>query len=102
MTTRYAARRRGFTRADLTVLTALAVLGMGLLLPAASRAWQMSSRSRSANNLKEIGQGIRQHVGAFGFSPGNGGPPMEAVTTPDVRTGFPDSEKFRSGYGDPK
>jgi prepilin-type processing-associated H-X9-DG protein len=102
MRTRFADRRRGFTRADLTVGVVLAALAVGLMLPAVSRAWQASSRTRSANNLKEIGQAMRQHVGAFGFFPGNGGPPMEAVTTPDVRTGFPDSEKFRWGYGDPK
>jgi hypothetical protein len=49
-----------------------------------------------------IGEGMQAHVSTFGFFPGNGGPPMEAVTTPDARTGFPDSEAFRWGYGDPK
>jgi hypothetical protein len=45
---------------------------------------------------------MRGHVDTYGFFPGNGGPPMEAVTTPDCRTGYPDSEAFRWGYGDPK
>jgi hypothetical protein len=39
---------------------------------------------------------------AYGFFPGNGGPPAEVVTTPNACTGFPDSEIFRWGYGDPK
>jgi prepilin-type processing-associated H-X9-DG protein len=102
MILRAALPRRAFTRADLAVLAAAVVLSAGMLLPAALAAQRRSGRDRSANHLKEIGRGMQQHVGAFGFFPGNGGPPMEAVTTPDARTGFPDSEKFRWGYGDPK
>ncbi len=45
---------------------------------------------------------MQANVDAFGFFPGNGGPPAEAVDTPDVRTGFPDSEAFRWGYADPR
>jgi prepilin-type processing-associated H-X9-DG protein len=96
------APRRALGRADLAALLGLLALGTGLLLPALARARTAAARARSANNLRQIGLGMKLHVATFGFFPGNGGPPMEAVTTPDARTGFPDSEAFRWGYGDPQ
>jgi prepilin-type processing-associated H-X9-DG protein len=94
--------RTAFGRADL--LAALLVLALGGALGATALAEVQAKarKSRSADNLKKIGQGVLAHMTTFGFFPGNGGPPMEAVQTPDVRTGFPDSEAFRWGYGDPE
>jgi hypothetical protein len=89
-------------RADLLVLAAVLGLAVGLGATALAAAQAKARRVSSAGNLRQIGQGMEEHVTAFGFFPGNGGPPMEAVDTPDARTGFPDSEAFRWGYGDPK
>jgi hypothetical protein len=83
------------------LLGALAV-GGGLLLCGLARVQARAARARSENNLKTIGEGMDAFVTAFGFFPNNGGPPAEVPDTPDVRTGFPDSEAFRWGYGDPK
>jgi prepilin-type processing-associated H-X9-DG protein len=97
-----ATRLRGLARADLVMGLALLVLIGGLAVTVLAETHRTAARSRSANNLKKIGEGVDAFVTAFGFFPGNGGPPPEAVDTPDVRTGFPDSEAFRWGYGDPK
>ncbi len=89
-------------RQDLAALL-LCFLVTGLLLvPAVVRAHAEKQRHRSINNLREIGQAVYAFEAVHGFLPGNGGPPMEAVTTPDCRTIWPDSEAFRWGYGDPK
>jgi prepilin-type processing-associated H-X9-DG protein len=96
------ARRPAWTRADgLVAILALTLAG-GLSVTAVAQARAKASRVRSADNLRTIGEGMHAHVSTYGFFPGNGGPPMEAVDTPDARTGFPDSEAFRWGYGDPK
>jgi prepilin-type processing-associated H-X9-DG protein len=83
-------------------LVGITVLALGMLGPAVARAVARARRAESVNNLRQIGAGLHGHVTTFGFFPGNGGPPMEAVDTSDARTGFPDSESFRWGYGDPK
>ncbi len=82
--------------------TAVVVLGLGIALTAVARVRAAEAAVRSKDNLRPIGKGMLSFVTAYGFFPGNGGPPAEAVTTPDCRTGFPDSELFRWGYGDPK
>lgn len=81
------------------VLVAVATL---LVLPAVAKARNAAATSKSKNNLRGIAQGIFAFEGAYGIFPGNGGPPPEAVTTPDCRTTYPTSESFRWGYGDPK
>jgi type II secretory pathway pseudopilin PulG len=77
-------------------------LAVGLILPAVAKSRTAAASSKSKDNLRTIGQGVQAFAAAYDFFPGNGGPPAEAVTTPDCRTGFPDSESFRWGYGDPK
>jgi hypothetical protein len=89
-------------RVDVVVILAVGLLGAGLALLALARARATAEAVSSRNNLRAIGKGMKAFVDAYGFFPGNGGPPMEAVTTPDVRTGFPDSEALRWGYADPK
>jgi hypothetical protein len=88
--------------ANLAVGVGVASFVAALLLPAISKVRAAAASNNSKNNLRTIGQGTLGFAAAYGFFPGNGGPPPEAVTTPDVRTGFPDSESFRWGYGDPK
>lgn len=90
------------TRSNALALTLLTVLGSGLGVVAVREAKAKALRARSARNLQQVGEGMQAFVTTFGFFPGNGGPPSEAVDTPDVRTGFPDSEAFRWGYADPK
>ena len=86
-----------------SILTAVALLAVGgLLLTAVAKARTEAASSRSKNNLRTIYQGMSGHVATYGFFPGNGAPPPEAVTTPDCRTKYPESEWYRWGYGDPK
>jgi hypothetical protein len=98
----HSCRRPGLARIDVLAVALVALAGGLLLAPALVQAHSKADRARSADNLRQIGKGLLAHADAFGFFPGNGGPPMEAVETPDVRTGFPDSEAFRWGYGDPR
>jgi Protein of unknown function (DUF1559) len=92
----------GPRRGDVLACGVLGLLAVGLALPAVARVRADAARNASKDNLRVIAQGMKSFVDTCGFFPGNGGPPMEAVTTPDSRTGFPDSEAFRWGYGDPK
>jgi type II secretory pathway pseudopilin PulG len=94
--------RSAWTRIDLIVAALLLLIGGVLLAPALVQARAKAEQQRSADNLRQIGKGMQAHVQAFGFFPGNGGPPMEVVETPDVRTWFPDGTSFRWGYGDPR
>ncbi|WP_020468880.1 DUF1559 domain-containing protein [Zavarzinella formosa] len=83
----------------------IAVVGLfaaSFLVTALAKARVEAASSRSKDNLRTIYQGMDGHVSAYGFFPGNGAPPPEAVTTPDCRTKYPDSEWYRWGYGDPK
>ncbi len=89
-------------RANVAAAVVLVAVGALLVFPAIAKARNAAASSKSKNNLRAIYQGMNGHVAAYGFLPGNGGPPPEAVTTPDCRTKYPDSEAFRWGYGDPK
>lgn len=92
------------TRSTVSALVAvgLAFGGTGFGVAAVAKARGAAAASKSKNNLRTIYQGANGHVAAYRFLPGNGAPPPEAVTTPDCRTKYPDSEVFRWGYGDPK
>jgi hypothetical protein len=89
-------------RGDGIACVLLLLLAAGLSLPALVQARARAEQTSSRNNLRVIGRGMQAFVAGYGFFPGNGGPPREAATTPDVRTGFPDSEAFRWGYADPR
>lgn len=88
--------------ANVAAVFVLATLAALIVLPAIAKVRTAAAASKSRNNLRGIWQGISAFEGAYGFFPGNGGPPPEAVTTPDCRTTYPTSESFRWGYGDPK
>jgi hypothetical protein len=86
-----------------TLVAVAAALGAsGFAVSAVAVVRAKAAAARSKDNLRTIYQGMDGHAGTYGFFPGNGGPPPEAVTTPDCRTKYPDSEAFRWGYGDPK
>ena len=90
------------SKPDVFALAALLAAAAGLGLPALRAARLEAATNNSKNNLRAVYGGFQGYLGTYGFFPSNGGPPMEVVTTPDVRTGFPDSEAFRWGYADPK
>ena len=90
------------TRRECIGYAAVALIAAGLLLPAVQAARRAAAANQSKDNLAKIHRGLQGFADVYGFFPSNGGPPKEVVTTPDVRTGFPDSEAFRWGYADPK
>ncbi len=63
--------RTGFTLVELLVVIAIVGILVALLLPAIQTARESARRSQCANNLKQIGVGMHNHVSAFGaFPPG--------------------------------
>ncbi|MGE3806100.1 MAG: DUF1559 domain-containing protein [Gemmataceae bacterium] len=88
-------------RSNVLVGIAMLLIGAGLLLPALVRATGLARRTESTDHLGKIGAGLQAYHAVYGFYPSNGGPPPEAVTTPDVRTVYPDGMSVRWGFGDP-
>ena len=92
--------RRGFTLVELLVVIAIIGVLIALLLPAVQAAREAARRATCANQVKQIGLAMQNHVSALGVFPtggnGNGPDVSNYVTGPKDNPGQPNGRSKES------
>lgn len=80
-------RRLGFTLIELLVVIAIIALLIAVLLPALSRAREISRRTVCGTNLRQIGMAFQQYTEDFdGWFPAKGHPTISSPTLAELAT----------------
>ncbi len=101
-------RSGAFTLVELLVVIAIVTVLVGLIVPAVQKVRESASRSRCAQQMRQLGLGLTHHHDVYGVYPANGGwdgkqtiPSVSGaavvVSTTDLRSG----RTYRFGVGAP-